>query len=49
MVIDHFGALELYDIASGKVSPVPVTIDADLPQRRPISRRSSPMASSMRG
>lgn len=35
IVIDHFGALELYDIASGKVSPVPVTIDADLPQRRP--------------
>ncbi|WP_179505714.1 MULTISPECIES: S41 family peptidase [unclassified Sphingomonas] len=34
VVIDHFGRLEIYDIASGKVSPVPVTIDADLPQRR---------------
>jgi tricorn protease len=35
IVIDHFGALELYDPASGKLSPVPVTIDADLPQLRP--------------
>ncbi|WP_028657756.1 S41 family peptidase [Novosphingobium sp. B-7] len=34
VVIDHFGKLEIYDIASGTVSPVPVTIDADLPQRR---------------
>lgn len=34
VVIDHFGQLEVYDIASGRVTPVPVTIDADLPQRR---------------
>ncbi len=34
IVIDHFGTLELYDLASGKVRAVPVTIDADLPQRR---------------
>jgi tricorn protease len=35
IVIDGFGKLELYDFASGAVSTVPVTIDADLPQVRP--------------
>ena len=35
IVIDHFGALQLYDTASGKLSDVPVAIDADLPQLRP--------------
>ena len=35
IVIDHFGRLELYDPATGKLSAVPVTIDADLPQLRP--------------
>jgi tricorn protease len=35
IVIDHFGALELYDPTAGKLMPVPVTIDADLPQLRP--------------
>ncbi|WP_226018569.1 S41 family peptidase [Novosphingobium sp. FKTRR1] len=34
VVLDHFGKLEIYDIASGTVTPVPVTIAADLPQRR---------------
>lgn len=35
IVIDGFGKLELYDLASGNVATVPVTIDADLPQMRP--------------
>jgi tricorn protease len=35
IVIDHFGKLELFDTASNRLSEVPVTIDADLPQLRP--------------
>ncbi len=35
IVIDHFGRLELFDPATGSLSQVPVTIDADLPQLRP--------------
>jgi tricorn protease len=35
IVIDHFGKLQLFDTASGQLSDVPVTIDADLPQLRP--------------
>ncbi len=35
IVIDGFGKLELYDTASGKLSVIPVTLDADLPQVRP--------------
>ncbi|MDE2355920.1 MAG: PD40 domain-containing protein [Alphaproteobacteria bacterium] len=35
IVIDGFGKLEIFDLASGQVSTVPVTLDADLPQVRP--------------
>jgi tricorn protease len=35
IVIDHFGKLQLFDTASGQLSDIPVTIDADLPQLRP--------------
>lgn len=35
IVIEHFGSLELYDTASGQLRSIPVSISADLPQRRP--------------
>lgn len=35
VVYDQFGALRLYDLASGRTRPVPVTVAADLPQLRP--------------
>lgn len=35
IVYSQFGALKLYDTSSGQVSPVPVTVSADLPQVRP--------------
>ena len=35
IVIDAFGKLEIFDIATGAVQPLSVTIDADLPQLRP--------------
>ncbi len=35
IVYSQFGALKLYDFATGKVSPIPVTVSADLPQVRP--------------
>ena len=34
IAIDHFGRLEIYDYASGKTRPVPVTVSAELPQVR---------------
>jgi tricorn protease len=35
IVSEQLGQLWLYDLASGKTQPVPVTINADLPQVRP--------------
>jgi tricorn protease len=35
IVYSQFGALKIYDIASGKTAPVNVSISADLPQVRP--------------
>ena len=35
IVYDQFGALRLYDLQSGSVTTVPVTIAAELPQTRP--------------
>lgn len=35
IVYDQFGALRLYDLASGQTRQVPVTLAADLPQLRP--------------
>jgi tricorn protease len=35
IVYDQFGALRLYDLASGQTRPVSVTVAADLPQLRP--------------
>ncbi len=34
IVLERFGAIELFDLKSGKVQPVPVAIDADLPEVR---------------
>lgn len=35
IVFSQLGALKLYDTASGRVTPVPVSVNADLPQVRP--------------
>ncbi len=35
IVYEQFGALHLYDIATGKTKPIPVTLSADLPEVRP--------------
>lgn len=35
VVLDHFGALEIYDEATGKVHRVPITVAAELPEVRP--------------
>jgi tricorn protease len=35
IVLDHFGAVELYDLKSGKVSVVPIKLNGDLPELRP--------------
>jgi tricorn protease len=35
IVYEQFGSLHLFDLASGKIRAVPVTISADLPQTRP--------------
>ncbi len=43
IVVEQFGALELFDLKSGKLKPVPVTIAGDLPEVRErmvnVSRR----------
>jgi tricorn protease len=35
IVVEQFGALRLFDPASGQARPVPVTLDGDLPEVRP--------------
>ncbi|MBI5381634.1 MAG: PD40 domain-containing protein [Opitutae bacterium] len=40
-VCEQLGALQLYDLTSGKLTPVPLTIAADLPQARPHFERLS--------
>jgi len=35
IVLEHFGAIELYDLKSGKVTPVTITLNGDLPSVRP--------------
>jgi tricorn protease len=35
IVVEQFGALHLFDPATGKARPVPVTLDGDLPEVRP--------------
>ncbi|MBI4891082.1 MAG: PD40 domain-containing protein [Acidobacteria bacterium] len=35
IALEHFGAIELYDLKSGKVTPVPIRIHGDLPHVRP--------------
>ncbi|NLH77401.1 MAG: protease [Acidobacteria bacterium] len=35
IVIEQFGALHLFDPATGQASPVPVTLEGDLPEVRP--------------
>jgi tricorn protease len=35
IVYEQFGALHLYDLASGRTRAVPVTVNTDLPQTRP--------------
>jgi tricorn protease len=42
IVYDQFGALRLYDLASGQTRRVDVTIDADLPQLRPRFEKVDP-------
>lgn len=41
IVLEHFGALELYDLKSGKVAPVPVTLNGDLPEVRPYYAKAA--------
>ncbi|MBE0659768.1 MAG: PDZ domain-containing protein, partial [Bryobacteraceae bacterium] len=36
IVLERFGALELYDIKSGKVSPVKISLSGDMPGVRPF-------------
>lgn len=35
IVYSQFGQLHIYDFATHRIQPVPVTLDGDLPQRRP--------------
>jgi tricorn protease len=35
IVLEHFGAIELYDLKSGKVKPVSITLNGDVPGVRP--------------
>jgi tricorn protease len=35
IVLEHFGAIEIYDLKSGKVAPVHITLNGDLPGVRP--------------
>jgi tricorn protease len=35
IALEHFGAIELYDLKSGKVSPVSIKLNGDLPGVRP--------------
>lgn len=42
IALDHFGSLELFDLASGAVRRVPVTIPADLPQVRARLQKVTP-------
>ncbi len=42
IVLEHFGAIELLDPKSGKVTPVPVTLNGDLPNVRPYYDKVGP-------
>lgn len=42
IVYHQFGALNLYDFATGKAARVPVTLRADLPERRPHFEKVAP-------
>src|SRR5262249_2735902 len=35
IALEHFGAIELFDLKSGKVTPVPIKLAGDLPAVRP--------------
>ncbi|MBI5083764.1 MAG: PD40 domain-containing protein, partial [Acidobacteria bacterium] len=35
IVLEHFGAIELYDLKSGKLTPVNIQLNGDLPEVRP--------------
>ncbi len=41
IALEHFGAIELYDWKSGKVTPVPVRVAGDVPGVRPSIERLS--------
>jgi tricorn protease len=42
IVVEQFGALHLFDPATGKARPVPVTLDGDLPEVRPRYVKAGP-------
>ncbi len=42
IVFEQLGKISLYDLSSGKVSPVPITISAELPQVRPRFSKITP-------
>ena len=48
IALEHFGAIELYDLKSGKVTPVPVTLNGDLPEVRPYFGKVASMIESRR-
>jgi tricorn protease len=42
IVVEQFGALHLFDPATGKAHPVPITLDGDLPEVRPRYVKAGP-------
>jgi tricorn protease len=46
IVLEHFGAIELYDLKSGKVTPVSVKLNGDLPGVRPYFDKAARLVES---
>jgi tricorn protease len=46
IVYEQFGSLNLYDLATGKTSPVPVTVSGDMPE---VRERYVPMTENLAG
>ncbi|MGJ5820758.1 S41 family peptidase [Paludibaculum fermentans] len=41
IVLEHFGAIELFDLKSGKLTPVNVALNGDLPEVRPYYAKAA--------
>ncbi|MCC7154796.1 MAG: PD40 domain-containing protein [Bryobacterales bacterium] len=46
VALEHFGAIELFDLKSGKVTPVSITLQGDMPEVRPYYSKAGSMIES---